>query len=52
MAALDMAIREQHWEVAAYCLLLGLLRTALGVPEDAIPALLEALEGTEDDGEG
>ena len=45
MALLMEAIQEQKWEVAALCLLIGLLRSTLEVPEDALPGLLEALEG-------
>ena len=40
-------MREERWEEAALCLLVGLLQTAARVPEDALVGLLEALEGEE-----
>lgn len=45
MATLSKAVREERWQVAAYCLLAALLRAAEQLPEDVIPALLEPLEG-------
>ena len=39
------AIREQRWDLAALCLLLGTLEMAMAIPEEALPGLLEALEG-------
>ena len=45
MALLSEAIQEERWDVAALCLLIGLLRSTLEIPEDALPGLLEALEG-------
>ena len=48
MSLLSRAIRQERWEVAALCLLIGLLRAAAEVPEDALPGLLEVLEGESD----
>lgn len=45
MATLSKAIREERWQVAAYCILLALVRAAEQVPEEAVPALLETLAG-------
>jgi hypothetical protein len=46
-----MAVREKRWEVAALYLLVAVLEAAGQVPRDALPGLLEALEG-ERAGEG
>jgi hypothetical protein len=48
MGTLSVALREERWELAAHCLLVGLMETILRVPEDALPGLLEALEGEGD----
>lgn len=45
MPTLANAIRTEQWEVAAVLLLRALLELALQVPQDAIPQLMEALEG-------
>ena len=45
MAVFQVALQEEQWELASLCLLLGLMRTTLSIPEDALPGLLEALEG-------
>ena len=37
------AITQERWELAALCLLLGLVRTVERLPPDALPALLELL---------
>lgn len=46
MSALAQAVRQEEWEQAAVLLVRALLETILRVPEDAIPQLLEALEGS------
>ena len=45
MPSLAYAIREEQWEMAALLLVRALLETTLRLPEDAIPQLMEALEG-------
>ncbi len=45
MPGLAFAIQEEQWELAAVILVRALLETTLRIPEDAIPQLLEALEG-------
>ncbi|GEM_PF-5176081 len=47
MTTLAQAIRREQWELAALLLLQGMLEAAQRLPEDAIPQLLEALEGEE-----
>ncbi|MCS7206792.1 MAG: hypothetical protein NZ951_02520 [Dehalococcoidia bacterium] len=47
MSALSHAIAQERWEVAAYLLLLGVLRTAQRLPPDALEDLLHALQGLE-----
>ena len=45
MPTLANAIRTEQWEVAALLLVRALLESAMRVPQDAIPQLMEALEG-------
>ncbi len=45
MGALRTAVREQRWELAALYLLVGAAEMAMAIPEEALPGLLEALEG-------
>lgn len=45
---LDRIIEEQEWELVSLCLLMGMLRTTLAMPEDEITELLEVLEGEPD----
>lgn len=52
MPALAHAIREERWDLAALILVRALLETTLRIPEDAIPQLLEALEGAPHGREG
>lgn len=52
MGAFKLAIQEEQWELASLYLLLGLMRTALSIPEDALPGLLEVLEGETNGREG
>ena len=48
MSTLAEAIRTERWDVAALVLLNALMETVLTLPEDAIPHMLEILEGTDD----
>ena len=52
MPALAIALSNERWELAALILLRALLETTKRVPEDAIPQLLEALEGGTSDRAG
>lgn len=45
MPSLAQAVQGKQWELAALVLVRALLETTLRIPEDAIPQLLEALEG-------
>lgn len=45
MPSLAHALREEQWKLAALLLVRALLETTLRIPEDAIPQLMEALEG-------
>ncbi len=49
MGTLAEAIRTERWDVAALVLLNALMETALTLPDDAIPQMLEMLEGTDDE---
>lgn len=51
MPSLAYAIREEQWKLAALLLVRALLETTLRLPEDAIPQLIEALEGEQDAGQ-
>ncbi len=42
---LDRIVAEEEWELMSLCLLLGMLRSSLAVPEDALTELMEVLEG-------
>ena len=42
---LDRLVAEEEWELMSLCLLLGMLRSSLTMPEDALTELLEVLEG-------
>ncbi len=48
MPGLAHAVREERWDLAAMLLLKALLETAQRLPEDAIPQLIQALEGEQD----
>ena len=52
MPGLTYALREEQWDLAALLLIRALLDTALRIPEDAIPQLMEALEGEPDGSRG
>ncbi len=49
MGTLTEAIRTERWDIAALVLLNAVMDTALTLPEDAIPQMLEMLEGTDDE---
>ncbi len=51
MPSLANALREEQWDLAALMLVRALLETTLRLPEDAIPQLMEALEGEPDVGQ-
>ncbi len=48
MGTLAEAIQTERWDIAALVLLTALMETALTLPEDAIPQILDMLEGTDD----
>lgn len=45
MSTLAWAISKRQWDLAALCLLLGLLETFSKLPADSIEGLLDILEG-------
>ena len=47
MATLSWAIERKHWELAALCLLFGLMEALNRLPPDAIDDLIEVLDGSE-----
>jgi hypothetical protein len=47
MSTLAQAVRKERWELAALLLLQGMWEAVQRIPEDAIPQLLEALEGAD-----
>ena len=49
MKVLDAAIAEEQWELVSLYLLVGMLKSTLSVPEEALPGLLEVLEGEFDE---
>lgn len=46
---LERIVAEEEWELMALCLLLGMLRSSLDMPEDALTELMEVLEGDLDE---
>ncbi|MFQ5879776.1 MAG: hypothetical protein ACE5IZ_06370 [Dehalococcoidia bacterium] len=44
MPILAVAIEHRQWELAAYCLLVGLAEAAAKLPPDALNGLLAVLE--------
>ncbi len=48
MLALPWAIKERQWQVAALCLLLGLMTALSQVPPDSIVGLLDVVNGGDD----
>ena len=51
MSALAKAIAAKNWELAALCLLIGMLN-ALSLPEDAADGMIEVLGGANGEEEG
>lgn len=51
MALLETALRQRQWEVAALCLLIGLLEAARELSAEGLTEVLEVLEGEGRDGE-
>ena len=45
MPSLAHALRDEQWEMAAMLLVRAVLETTRRIPYDAIPQLMEALEG-------
>jgi len=48
MSILARAIATNQWELAALCLLLGLLEAAIKVPPDSLDGLVEVVGDGED----
>ena len=44
MTLAQIAAKEE-WELMSLCLLMGMLRSSLTMPQDALTELLEVLEG-------
>ena len=49
MPGLAHALRDEQWETAALLLVRAVLDTTQRIPQDAIPQLMEALEGEAND---
>lgn len=47
MGVIAQAIQEERWEVAALCLIWGMVRALDRLPPDALVGLLEVLEGND-----
>jgi len=45
MSTLSFALGEGHWELAALCLLLGMVEVLSQLPPDAVDGLIEVLDG-------
>ena len=45
MSTLSQALLESHWELAALCLLLGLVLAVSQLPPEAVQGLIEVLDG-------
>ncbi|MFQ5924483.1 MAG: hypothetical protein ACE5IE_00605 [Dehalococcoidia bacterium] len=45
MSTLAWAISRRQWDLAALCLLLGLLETLSKLPTDSIEGLLDVIDG-------
>ena len=45
MSVLATAIAERKWDLAALCLLLGLVKALSSLPADSIEGLIDILEG-------
>ncbi len=51
MPGLAPVLREGRWEIAALLLVRAVLDTTQRIPQDAVPQLMEALEGETNDGQ-
>jgi len=51
MSALATAISTRQWQLAALCLLLGLVKAISRLPADSLDGLLDVLEGENGKGE-
>jgi hypothetical protein len=51
MSTLATAISTRQWQLAALCLLLGLLEALSRLPADSVEGLLDVLEGEDGKGE-
>jgi hypothetical protein len=49
-SVLDWAIDHEEWELAALCLLYGMLRALDKLPPETVEAMLEELDGMEEVG--
>jgi hypothetical protein len=47
VSLLDYAIEHEEWELAGLCLLLGMVRAIEKMPREAVEAMLDELEGLE-----
>ena len=45
MGVFAQAVREERWELAALCLVWGMVRALDRLPPDTLESLLEVLEG-------
>jgi hypothetical protein len=45
MSVLSWAVGEGHWELAALCLLLGMVEVISQLPPDAVEEMIEVLDG-------
>ena len=52
MSNLYRAIENNHWELAALCLLLGMSRALAGIPDDSVEGVIDVLEGTDGEAGG
>ena len=46
---LDRIVEQEEWELMSLCLLLGMFRSSLAIPEDVLTELLGVLEGELDE---
>jgi hypothetical protein len=47
MSTLSWALGQGHWELAALCLLLGMVEVVSQLPHDVVEGMLEVLDGKE-----
>jgi hypothetical protein len=52
MSTLARAITTRQWDLAALCLLLGLLETLSKLPADSVEGLIDILEGENGESKG